>query len=347
MKPVRLPAAATLALPRWAVFALGLLYILPGLIGRDPWKRRRRQLRHHVDHGAWRPGRLAAAQYRRPGRAGRRPAGVLAGRRLHQAVRLAAGRRAWPPASPPSAFSSLGALSVWYAAFHLGRRSDAQPLRLAFGGQPEPNDYGRTLADTALLIYLGCLGLLLHSHETLAVTLQGSLLAFFVYRATRYVETASGGNAVLVGVALGGLVLTRGLAAARRAAAGPVPVHPLPEHLRRRDPARPGHRRLVALLLTLVWVLPASLLQPYGLNPVAGWLEWNMSQVGVPTWHSVKFLARVGMWFFWPAWPFAAVGHLRLAPPAPFAAHRRAPELRRRPDAADPVRSRRRKTATC
>jgi hypothetical protein len=38
MKPVRLPAAATLALPRWALYALGLLYILPGLIGRDPWK---------------------------------------------------------------------------------------------------------------------------------------------------------------------------------------------------------------------------------------------------------------------------------------------------------------------
>lgn len=38
MKPVRLPAAATRALPRWALLALGLLYILPGLIGRDPWK---------------------------------------------------------------------------------------------------------------------------------------------------------------------------------------------------------------------------------------------------------------------------------------------------------------------
>jgi 4-amino-4-deoxy-L-arabinose transferase-like glycosyltransferase len=38
MKPVRLPAAATRTLPRWAFFALGLLYILPGLIGREPWK---------------------------------------------------------------------------------------------------------------------------------------------------------------------------------------------------------------------------------------------------------------------------------------------------------------------
>ena len=38
MKPVRLPAAATLALPRLGLFALCLFYILPGLIGRDPWK---------------------------------------------------------------------------------------------------------------------------------------------------------------------------------------------------------------------------------------------------------------------------------------------------------------------
>jgi hypothetical protein len=76
-------------------------------------------------------------------------------------------------------------MSLWYTAFHLGRRAEAQPLRLAFGGQPEPDDYGRTLADTAVLIYLGCLGLLLHSHETLAVTLQGSLVAWFLYRAVR------------------------------------------------------------------------------------------------------------------------------------------------------------------
>src|SRR3569833_1742880 len=38
MKPVRLPASATHALPRWGLIALCLLYILPGLIRRDPWK---------------------------------------------------------------------------------------------------------------------------------------------------------------------------------------------------------------------------------------------------------------------------------------------------------------------
>jgi 4-amino-4-deoxy-L-arabinose transferase-like glycosyltransferase len=38
MKPVRLPAAATLALPRWGLVGLCLLYILPGILRRDPWK---------------------------------------------------------------------------------------------------------------------------------------------------------------------------------------------------------------------------------------------------------------------------------------------------------------------
>ena len=38
MKPVRLPAAATLALPRWGLVAMCMLYILPGILRRDPWK---------------------------------------------------------------------------------------------------------------------------------------------------------------------------------------------------------------------------------------------------------------------------------------------------------------------
>jgi len=51
-------------------------------------------------------------------------------------------------------FFELGAAAVWRTAFVLGRRNEAQPLKLAFGGQPATVDYGRTLADGALLIYL-------------------------------------------------------------------------------------------------------------------------------------------------------------------------------------------------
>ncbi|MDQ2989255.1 MAG: glycosyltransferase [Pseudomonadota bacterium] len=304
MKPVRLPAAATLALPRWAIFGLGLLYILPGLIGRDPWK----------DDAAsfgimWTMAHGGLNDWLLPNIAGL-PAvdeGPLAFWLGAVCIKLFGWLLGDVMAARVSTIGIfvIGALSVWYTAFHLGRRADAQPLRLAFGGQPEPDDYGRTLADTALLIYLGCLGLLLHSHETLAVTLQGSLLAYFLYRAVRYVEAPSVGNAGLIGLALGGLTLTRGwLSPCTLALALFLCTRflDMPAGRTLRDLAIAA---LVALLLALVWILPAAVLHPYGLAPVDGWLAWNLSQVGLPTWHSLKAFFRVGIWFFWPAWPFA------------------------------------------
>src|SRR5205085_853660 len=57
---------------------------------------------------------------------------------------------------------------------------------------------------------------------------------------------------------------------------------------------------------TLVWIAPAALLQPYHLSPLQEWLAWNASQVSAPALGSLAAFFRVGIWFFWPAWPFAA-----------------------------------------
>ncbi|WP_313035837.1 ArnT family glycosyltransferase, partial [Massilia alkalitolerans] len=198
-----------------------------------------------------------------------------------------------------------GAMSLWYTAFHLGRRAEAQPLRLAFGGQPEPDDYGRTLGDTAVLIYLGCLGLLVQSHLTLAATLQGALLAYFLYRAVRYVETSSTRNAVLVGLSLGALALTRGIVVP---AVLVLALYACTRYLKlaTRDSLR--HLAIAAgvgFLITLAWIVPAALVQPYGLSPVGEWLDWNAGQFALPSLASLKGFFRIGVWFFWPAWPFA------------------------------------------
>ena len=136
MKPVRLPAAATLALPRWALFALGLLYILPGLIGREPWKNDDAAsfgIMWTMAHGAWQDWLLPnVAGHFMPdegplafwlGALGIKLFGWLLGDVLGARV------------ATIGAFL-LGVLSLWYATFNLGRRQDAQPLRLAFGGQP-------------------------------------------------------------------------------------------------------------------------------------------------------------------------------------------------------------------
>ena len=304
MKPVRLPAAATLALPRWALYALGLLYILPGLIGRDPWKddAARFGIMWTMAHGGvkdWLLPNIAGLPSPEEG-----PLAFWLGAVCIKLFGWLLGDVLAARVSNVGIFV-LGTMSLWYTAFHLGRRPEAQPLRLAFGGQPEPDDYGRTLADTAVLVYLGSLGLLLYSHETLAVTLQGSLIAFFLYRAVRYIEHASVRNAALVGLALGALTLSRG------------PLSPvalvlalfLGARFFRLPPAITlRHLALatgVALLLTLVWVLPASIVQPFSQSPIPAWLDWNSDELGLPNWTSIKAFFRVGVWFFWPAWPFA------------------------------------------
>ena len=304
MKPVRLPAAATLALPRWALLALGMLYILPWLIGRDLWKE---------DAGSfgimWTMARGGIDDWLYPNVAGlaspeEGPLAFWLGALCIKLFGWILGDVLAARVSTIGIFV-MGAMSLWYTAFHLGRRAEAQPLRLAFGGQPEPDDYGRTLGDTAVLIYLGSLGLLLQSHLTLAPTLQGALLAYFLYRAVRYVEHTSTRNAVLVGLSLGALTLTRGFLAPLALV---LALFACTRYLKLPVAATLRHLAIalgVGFGLTLVWILPALLAQPYGLSPVGDWLVWNSEQIGLPSLVSLKGFFRIGVWYFWPAWPFA------------------------------------------
>jgi 4-amino-4-deoxy-L-arabinose transferase-like glycosyltransferase len=303
MKPVRLPASATHALPRWGLIALCLLYILPGLIRRDPWK---------SDDAAgfgimWTMARGGWQDWLWPHIAGLPvPAeGPLAFWLGALFIRLFG----WLLGDALAArittigFFLIGALSVWYSTYLLGRRPEAQPLRLAFGGQPEAKDYGRTLADGALLIYLACLGLLLRSHETTAEALQISLIAFAIYASVRLFESQSLRSATILGTTLGLLVLTRGwLAPLALWSALVLTSSRYGEQLLQR-------LTLVALPMACaigsVWPLMNALTQPYGGNPTQAWLEWNATQLAPPSLQNLRYFLKYGIWFSWPAWPFA------------------------------------------
>jgi 4-amino-4-deoxy-L-arabinose transferase-like glycosyltransferase len=152
MKPVRLSAAATIALPRWGLIVLCLLYILPGIIRRDPWK---------VDDAAgfgimWTMANGSLSDWLAPNIVGLQawneaPLAYWVGALLIKSAGWLTGD-ALAARLSILVFFAVGALAVWLTAFILGRRSEAQPLKLAFGGQPAALDYGRTLADGALLI---------------------------------------------------------------------------------------------------------------------------------------------------------------------------------------------------
>ncbi|SNS98809.1 4-amino-4-deoxy-L-arabinose transferase [Noviherbaspirillum humi] len=304
MKPVRLPASATNALPRRMLYTLCLVYILSGLIGRDPWK---------ADDAAGFGIMLTMAQggladWLWPNIAGLPMAekGPLAFWLGALCIRAFGWLLGEPMAArlAPIGFFLVGALSVWYATYLLGRRPEAQPLRLAFGGQPEPRDYGRTLADGALLIYLGSLGLLLHSHSTSAEALYVSLVGLALFATARLVETPSARPALLLGLVLGLMTLTRGW------------VTPLALWLalfglalaRRHDNAlRLGLLTLpAAIVVGASWPLLAQLLQPYGHSPYGAWMAWNLHLLALPSWEGLKYLLQNVLWFAWPAWPFAA-----------------------------------------
>lgn len=305
MKPVRLPAAATVALPRWGIIALCLLYILPGLIGRDPWKGE-----DAAGFGImWTMAHGTVADWLWPHIVGlpMPEEGPLTFWLGAVCIRLFG----WLVGEPMAArlmigFSFfLGSISVWYATYLLGRRPEAQPLKLAFGGQPEARDFGRTLADGALLIYMGCLGLLLRSHETSAEALQISLIACTMYLSVRILDTPAKATALKIGATLGLLALTRGWV---------VPVAlwgSLLAVCAYRQQSQPLRMLATialpaAIFVAAIWLLAINMLHPYDSSPYQAWMLWNYRQINLPNFDSISYLFRYGIWFCWPAWPFAA-----------------------------------------
>lgn len=304
MKPVRLPAAATIALPRWGIFALCLLYILPGLIGRDPWKGD-----DATSFGImWTMAHGNLADWLWPHIVGLPMAekGPLAYWIGALCIRLFGALLGEPMAARVSVglFFLIGAVSVWYATYLLGRRSEAQPLKLAFGGQPEPRDFGRTLADGALLIYLASLGLLVHSHETSVETLQISLIGFLIYLSVRLFDQPHWRHGVQLGLTLGLLILTRGWVLPGTVMLGLIL---LCFCRRNTEPLRALLLALpLSLLLPALWLLAIQQWPPYDSSPYPSWMVWNYRQLNWPDLSSISYFFQYGIWFAWPAWPFAA-----------------------------------------
>lgn len=211
--PARLTALATLKLPRGGLFFLCLLYILPGLLGRDPWKSEDATgfgVMWTMAHGNLRdwliPNVSGAPVF---------DSGPLAYWLGAACIKLAAGGLGGAIDAPLAARLAtvilflIAATALWYSTYLLGRRPAAQPLALAFGGHPEPRDYGRTLADGSLLILLGSLGLAARVHESSSDVGMLTMLCVVLYGAARSLDRPYVGAAwIALGVV--GLVLTRG-----------------------------------------------------------------------------------------------------------------------------------------
>ena len=157
-KPALVTQAGARRLPRVPLLLLCAAYLLPGLIGRDPWR--------NADLAAF--GLMVAISEGRtswwtPALGGVTMDTALLPHWLGAAfISLTSG---WLPpelaARLPFVLLLAATLAlVWYTTLHLARTEAAQPVPFAFGGEAEPVDYARAIADGAVLALMATLGLL-------------------------------------------------------------------------------------------------------------------------------------------------------------------------------------------
>lgn len=278
-------------LPRLALWLFCLAYVLPGFVGRGPWK--------NADISSF-GYMLALAQgstdWWQPAMGDLLPevsallpywlgAGAIALAPAGMAPDLAA-------RIPFMLLLVLALMATWYGTYYLARSPLAQPLAFAFGGEAEPTDYARALADGGLLAMIASLGLAQLAHETTPALAQLCFTALLFYAAAalpyRPLAPGLGAAAGLLGLTLSGaptlaLLLGLGCAAIYWLEAGP-------------NDALQQHRQLRAsgvLAMTLSCALLATHL---------GLWHWSLSW---PAWLDWPRLGRLFLWFTWPAWPLA------------------------------------------
>jgi len=291
--PAIVPQSAVRPLPRWALWLLCIAYIVPGFIGRDPWR------------GA----DMAAFGYMQELAQGHTDwfAPLLGGMPPETGGLLPYWLGAWALQATGTVLSPemaartpfilllcLTLLAAWYGIYYLARSPGAQPVAFAFGGEAQPADYARAMADAGLLALLASLGLAQPSHETTSYLTQlcCTTLVFFGLAAAPH-RTVAPGLALLAGLA--GLVLSGAPALALLYGLGGAAMG-----LADTTDASTGRQRSRAVaVLLLVGGLAATLLA-WQLDL---W-RWRMAwpQDSGKEWSS---LLRLLAWFTWPTWPLA------------------------------------------
>lgn len=277
-QPARL-RGLTLPPSGWSLAVLLALYVLPGLIGHDPWKNDD-AVTIGVVHQM-----LSSGNWLTPG---------LAGRPYPDAPLYY-----WLAAS--SAY-----LSSWLLPLHDGARLASGActlLALAFILLAARELHGRTEAPAAPLLLAGSIGFLFHAHEAqpMLATLAAHAAAY--WGLTQMARRPRRG-AIVYATALGLGLLTNGLAAM-------LPLLPVAALVAWRADNRQRVALLLAasvLLATLpaaTWLAALALRDP---SYLAAFSLAELSQLAstAPPWPRLLRLLLMLPWYAWPAFPLAA-----------------------------------------
>ncbi|MCD6078232.1 MAG: putative rane protein, partial [Ramlibacter sp.] len=315
--PAIVAQSAVHRLPRLALLLFCAAYVLPGFIGREPWKNADIMALGYMlelAHGR--------AEWLVPELLGQPPEfdALLPYWLGAWAIRIAPGWIAPDFAAriPFILLLVVTLLSTWYAVYYLARTPRAQPVPFAFGGEALPTDYARAIADGGLLALIACLGLAQLSHETTPALAQlgFTALAFFGMAALPYRLAAPIAS---IAIGLVGLGLSGAPAMAALFAAGGAVLHMT-------DPPQDGVSDARGSRGTAIVVALALLAAVVALS--LGMWEWRLTPTAFDSPREWRSVARLLVWFTWPAWPLAIwtvwrwrrqLGHRHVALPLWFA----------------------------
>ena len=284
--PALVTQRAAQRLPRLALLLFCAAYVLPGLFGRDPWRGADiTAFGYMLSIAQGQSGWFAPTVTGLPPETAVLPfwLGAAAIKLLSFAMSPAVAARI------PFALLLVGVLMLtWYSAYHLARTEAAQPLAFAFGGEADPVDYARAIADGALLALIATLGLLQLGHETTPELGQLASVALFLYAlsasAFRGLKpklamlfalptlAASGAPSMALAFGLGGTLLC--------------------------SKSSYADVRRFALWVAASTALAAAV--AWGLG-AWGWRLGSYRSAG-----QVLSLFKQFAWFLWPCWPLAA-----------------------------------------
>ncbi len=329
--PAHISAQAAEPMPRWALAGLLLAFIVPGLFGHDLWPQ------DAIGFGQmWSMAHGTLADWLMPNVAG---APALQGGPLPAWLGSVLIMVAGPLAGDVNAAAAanlfwipLAIVALWHGVHRLAWRDEAQPVAGAFGGEASRRDYARLVADVAVLVLVGTIGILLRLHQTQADGASVAIVCMALF-ATSLVERHLWRAAVLAGACAGALALTQGplpavglllgmLGVLWRSQFGRAPAPPrgvasdsqppmaqeTPAHAHRGwQPALAATVLLIvpALLLAGAWPLAAHLALPQAARVYFDAWRSNLP-AGLPGAEGGAWLLRTGAWFLWPLWPLAA-----------------------------------------
>ncbi|MDB5743796.1 MAG: hypothetical protein JWR68_2111 [Polaromonas sp.] len=305
--PAIIAQSAVRRLPRWALLLFCVAYIVPGFVGRGPWKNE-----DIAAFGVMRELTSGAANWLQP-----QLLGQMTGFDALVPYWLGAiAIKLLPFADPALAvripFVGLLAMTLWatwYGVYYLARSPQAQPVAFAFGGEADPLDYARAIADAGVLALIASLGLAQFSHETTPALAQlgFTALTFYAMAASPYRQaTRVAGPALGLLIGLAGLALSGAPTLAVLLGLGGILVES--GQLRWGNSAPQAGATVRRHCWRWVLVIAGITL---AVAAASQWLQlwrWRIDLPGAngqSAWNDWRSLGRLLVWFTWPAWPLA------------------------------------------